>query len=188
MLRRAGGEAHVPNSGPSRFPFRGSNGLRVGIHPVNPCGERRDAQRQPAVAAPEVQNALPAHERRAAPLPELVLRTRPESRRHSGDVPANVADRVRCDTARHRQPILALDAQSAASLSTGLDVVTGRSFPEAVRYYQTPLAWGVTEIASYCRYPRYHDIGHQRNDHAWANLERSKGHLANPRENPRPQW
>ena len=80
MLRRGGGKAHVSNTGFARVAFRGSNGLRIGINPFNPRGERRDAERQAAVAAPEVQNTLPAHKRRAAPLPELVVRTRSESR------------------------------------------------------------------------------------------------------------
>src|SRR2546428_9394478 len=100
-LRRAGGEAHVSNSRLARVSFRGADGLRVGINSINPCGERRDPERQAAVAAPEVQDALPAHERRAAPLPELVVRTRAESRRQRRDVLAEVADRVGCDIAAH---------------------------------------------------------------------------------------
>ena len=100
MLRCAGDEAHVSNTGLARFPLRGGNGFRVGIDPVNTCGERRDAERQAAVAAPEVQHALPAHEGPAAPLPELLVRMRPESRRQRGDMSANVADRVRCDPAQ----------------------------------------------------------------------------------------
>ena len=101
MLRRARGEAHVSNTRLARVPFRGSNGLGVGINSLNPCGERRDPERQAAIAAPEIQDALPAHERRAAPLPELVVRTRAESRRQCGDVPAEAADGVLRDTA-HR--------------------------------------------------------------------------------------
>ena len=100
MLRRAGDEAHVSNTSLARFPLRGGNGFPVGINPVNTCGERRDAERQAAVAAPEVQHALPAHERQAAPFRELLVRVRPESRRQHGDVPADVADRVRCDPAQ----------------------------------------------------------------------------------------
>src|SRR2546425_8177531 len=99
MLRRAGGEAHVSNTRLARVAFRGSDGLRVGINSINACGERRDPESQAAIAAPEVQDALPPHERRAAPLPELVVRTRAESRRQCGDVPAEVADGVLCDAA-----------------------------------------------------------------------------------------
>src|SRR5229473_1901244 len=86
VLRRAGGEAHVSNSGLARVPFRDSNRVRVGINSIDPCGERRYAERQAPIAAPEVQDALPAHEGLPAPLPELVLRTRPESRRQCGNM------------------------------------------------------------------------------------------------------
>jgi hypothetical protein len=99
LLRGTGGKAHVSNTGCARIPFRGSNGLHVWINPVNPCSELRDAECEASITAPEVQNALPAHQLRAAPLPELVVRTRPQSRRQGGDVPAHIADRVRCDTA-----------------------------------------------------------------------------------------
>src|SRR4030088_2211470 len=116
MLRRAGGKAHVSNTGFARVAFRGSNGLRVGINPFNTCGELRDSQRQAAVAAPEVQNALPAHKRRAAPLPELVVRTRSESRRRRGKVPACVAERVRYHTA-HRHVSLNLVGRARFELA-----------------------------------------------------------------------
>jgi len=99
MLSRAGGEADVSNTGLARVPFRGSNGLGVRINSLNPCDERCDPERQAAIAAPEVQDPLPAHERRAAPLSELVVRTRAESRRQRGDVPAEVTDGVLCDIA-----------------------------------------------------------------------------------------
>ena len=99
MLRGTGGKAHVSNTGPARITFRGSNYLRVGINPVNPCSERRDAKCEAAVAAPKVQNALPAHECRATPLPELIVRTRPQSRRHSRKILADLADGARCDSA-----------------------------------------------------------------------------------------
>jgi hypothetical protein len=101
MLRRAGDEAHVSNTGPTRVPFRGRNGLRVGIDTVNPGGKGRDAQREAAIAAPEVQDSLPAYKPGSTPLPELVERTRPEGRRKCGNVPANIANRVRRDSA-HR--------------------------------------------------------------------------------------
>jgi hypothetical protein len=99
MLRGSDSEAHVSNTAFARVSFRRGDGLRVGINPVNPCRERRDAERQAAVAAPEVQDALPAHERRAAPLCELVFGTRPESRSYRGDMLSDVAFRVRYDTA-----------------------------------------------------------------------------------------
>src|SRR5207244_1137542 len=85
-----------------------SSSLEVFTTPYrwNPRGLRRSAyagpresERQAAIAAPEVQDALPADERRAAPLPELVERMRAESRRQRGDVPAEVADGVVWDTA-----------------------------------------------------------------------------------------
>ena len=101
MLRRARGEAHVSNTSLARVPFRGSDGLGVWINPVNPLGERRDPERQAAVAAPQVEDALPAHERGAAPRPQLVVRSGPERRGQRRDVPAKVADRVRSDAA-HR--------------------------------------------------------------------------------------
>src|SRR5438309_10282113 len=101
VLRRAGGEAHVSNTGLARVPFRGSNGLRIGINSLNSYGERCDPESQAAIAAPEVQDPLPAHERRAAPLSELVVRTWTESRRQRGDVSAEVADGHLCYTA-HR--------------------------------------------------------------------------------------
>src|SRR2546430_5939328 len=99
VLRRAHREAHVSNTGLASIPFRGGDGLGVGINSLHPCGEWRNPERQAAIAAPEVQDALPAHEGRAAPLFELVARMRAESRRQRGDVPAEVADGVLCDTA-----------------------------------------------------------------------------------------
>ena len=99
MLGRAGGEVHVSNTGLARVPFGASNCLRVGINSLNPCGEPRDPERQAAIAAPEVKDPLPADEPRAAPLPELVVRMRAESRRQRRDVPAEVADGVLCDAA-----------------------------------------------------------------------------------------
>src|SRR3989441_3683423 len=85
MLCRAGGEAHVSNTRLARVPFRGSNRLRVGINSHNPCGERRNPERQASIAAPEGKDALPADEPRAAPPPELVVTMRAESRRHCSD-------------------------------------------------------------------------------------------------------
>ena len=99
MLRGTGGKTHVSNASPARVPFCSGNGLRVGINPVNPCSERRDAECEAAVAAPEVQDALPAHEGWAAPLPELVQSAGPEGRRQRRDVSAEIADRVRRDSA-----------------------------------------------------------------------------------------
>ncbi len=95
ILCHARGEAHVSNTGLARVPFRGSNHIWVGINPVNTCRETRDAKRQAAIAAPKVQNTLPAHEAYAAPLPELVLGPRPENPGDGGDEFAGVADRVR---------------------------------------------------------------------------------------------
>jgi hypothetical protein len=60
-----------------RISFRRSNSLRVRINPVNLRGERRDAERQPTIPAPEVQHALPTNEPRAAPFSELDMRMRP---------------------------------------------------------------------------------------------------------------
>src|SRR4029077_6203593 len=97
-LRRAGGEAHVSKTSPARVLFRCGDGFWVGINPINSFCQRSYADRQAAVATPEVQDALPAHERRSAPLPELVVRTRPESGRISGNVPADVVERARCDS------------------------------------------------------------------------------------------
>jgi hypothetical protein len=99
MLRCTGGKAHVSNTGPARVTFCGSNYLRVGINPVNPYSERRDAKCEAAVAAPKVQNALPPYECRATPLPELAVRTRPQSRGHRRKIFADVAYRVRCHSA-----------------------------------------------------------------------------------------
>jgi len=116
VLRRAGGEAHVWNTGLARIPFRGGYGLRVGINSLNPYGERCEPERQAAIAAPEVQDALPAHERRTAPLSELVFRTRTESRRQRGNVPAEVADGVLCDIA-HRYGSLNLVGRARFELA-----------------------------------------------------------------------
>src|SRR5438309_10690886 len=105
MLRRAGGEAHVSDTRLARVPFRGGNGRGVGINSLNPCGEPRDPERQAAIAAPEVKDALPADEPRAAPFPELVVRMRAESRGQRRDVPDEVADGVHSDAA-HRYLVL----------------------------------------------------------------------------------
>jgi hypothetical protein len=99
MLRGTGGKTHVSNTGSARVPFCGGNGLRVGINPVNPCSERCHAECEAAVTAPDVQDALPAHEGWAAPLPELVRSAGPEGRRQRRDVPAEIADRARCEIA-----------------------------------------------------------------------------------------
>ena len=79
VLCRADSEARVSNPGPARVRFRRSHSLRVGINSLDPCGESRDPERQAAIAAPEVEDALPAHEPRAAPLSELIVRARAES-------------------------------------------------------------------------------------------------------------
>jgi hypothetical protein len=61
VLSCAGAEANVSNTGLARVSLRGSDGLRVGINPFNACSKRRDSEGQTAVAAPEVQDPLPAH-------------------------------------------------------------------------------------------------------------------------------
>src|SRR5256885_8495191 len=81
MLCRAGGESHVSNTGLARIPFRRLNGRRVGIDAVDSLGQRRDPERQTPITAPEVQDPLPAHQPRAAPLFELGPRMRAKSRR-----------------------------------------------------------------------------------------------------------
>ena len=93
-LRRADAEAHVSSTGFPGGLLRGCDYLFVRIKPLHARRERCDAEGEAAIAAPEVQHALPEHERRAAPLAELIDWAGPEGRGKCGDVPANVANWV----------------------------------------------------------------------------------------------
>jgi len=93
-LRRAYAEAHVSSTGFPGGLLRGCDYLFVRIKPLHARRERCDAEGEAAIAAPEVQHALPAHERRAAPLGELIDWAGSEGRGKCGDVPANVANRA----------------------------------------------------------------------------------------------
>src|SRR5487761_699645 len=91
-LRRADAEAHVSSTGFTSGFLRGRDSLLVRIKPLYARRERCNAEGEAAVAAPEVQHALPEHERRAAPLGELIDWAGSEGRGKCGDVPANVAN------------------------------------------------------------------------------------------------
>ena len=93
-LRRADAEAHVSSTGFPGGPLRGCDCLRVRIKTLHARRERCDAEGESAVAAPEVQHALPEHERRAAPLGELIDWAGSEGRGKSWDMPANLANRA----------------------------------------------------------------------------------------------
>lgn len=91
-LRRPDAEAHVSCTGFPGGLLRGCDSLFVRIKPLHTRRELCNAQGEAAVAAPEVQHALPEHERRAAPFGELIAGAGSESRGKCRDVPANVAD------------------------------------------------------------------------------------------------
>src|ERR1700682_3594 len=93
-LSRPDAAAHVSCPGFPGGLLRGCDSLFVRIKPLHVCRERCNAQSEAAVAAPEVQHALPEHERRAAPFGELIAWAGSESRGICGDVPANVADKA----------------------------------------------------------------------------------------------
>src|ERR1700674_1548221 len=93
-LRRTDAEAHVSSTGFPGGLFRGCDSHFVRIQPLHARREQWDAEGEAAVAAPEVQHALPEHKRRAAPFGELIDWAGSEGRRKCGDVPANVADRA----------------------------------------------------------------------------------------------
>src|ERR1700687_476810 len=91
-LRRADAEAHVSSTGFPGGLLRGCDSLFVRIKPLHVRRERCDAEGEAAIAAPEIQHALPEHERRAAPFGELIAWVGSECRGKCGHVPANVAD------------------------------------------------------------------------------------------------
>src|SRR5258706_15739076 len=70
-LRRPDAEAHVSSAGFPGGLLRGCDCLFVRIKPLHARRERCDAEGEAAVAAPEVQHALPEHQLRAAPFGEL---------------------------------------------------------------------------------------------------------------------
>src|SRR4030081_2869187 len=90
--RRPDAEAHVLCTGFPGGLLRGCDSLFVRIKPLHVRRERCNAQGEAAVAAPEVEHALPEHERRTAPFGELITGAGSESRGKCWDVPANVAD------------------------------------------------------------------------------------------------
>src|SRR6266576_1932568 len=102
MLCRADGEARVSNTGLTRVLLRGSNSLDIRIEPVDAHGDRRHTERETAIATPEVQDALPAHEPLAAPLAELVDGARSKRRGERGDVLPEVSDQARRTSAHVR--------------------------------------------------------------------------------------
>jgi hypothetical protein len=105
LLRRPDAEAHVSSTGfPGGLP-RGCDSLFVRIKPLHVRRERCDAEGEAAVAAPEVQHALPEHKRRAAPFGELIAWAGSESRGKCGDVPADVADRAGRIDAHAQRPV-----------------------------------------------------------------------------------
>src|SRR3979409_593845 len=91
-LRRPDAEAHVSSTGSPGGLLRGCDSLFVPIKPLDVRRDRRNAQGEAAIAAPEVQHALPEHELRAAPFSKLIAWSGSESRGECGDVPANFAD------------------------------------------------------------------------------------------------
>src|ERR1700716_1647491 len=91
-LRRPDAEVHVSCAGFPGGLLRGCDSLFVRIEPLHVRRERCNAEGEAAVAAPEVEHALPEHERRTAPCGELIAWAGSESRGKCGDMPANVAD------------------------------------------------------------------------------------------------
>ncbi len=89
-LRRSGGEAHVSDAGFARVPSGSGDGFRVGVDAIHSCGRPRDPKGETAVATPDVQDALVAHEPVAAPVLQLDLWKRPESRSRGRDVIADI--------------------------------------------------------------------------------------------------
>src|SRR6185503_18596221 len=99
-----------------------------GIEPVDGLRERRHAEREAAVAAAEIEDALAAHQTRPAPAGQLAQRVRPQRRRQRGHVLADVADAVHCWPGSIAPPRPATAAARSGSIS-GCRMSSGGSAP-----------------------------------------------------------
>ena len=94
LLRGSDTKVDIPDPGLASIFPRGLDGVGVRVEPIDPESQRRQAKREAAVTAAEVEHALAARDARASPMTELDQRIRPERRRVRGDVSADDADRV----------------------------------------------------------------------------------------------
>lgn len=114
-LSSADTEAHVSSTDFPGGLLGGCDSLLIRINAFHAGRERSDTEGEAAVAAPQVQYALPEHECGAAPLGELIDRSGPEGRRECRNVPANVADWAGC-TEAHAKTQLNRAGQPAPSV------------------------------------------------------------------------